>query len=137
MDKSLEERLYISHGGTCTKIRNKEDVLEIVKPNHLQCQHEEADTLLAFQANRISSGNILVRSTDTNFLIILLGLSGWSEGINIILDYGSGNHQRYIGVSKLAAIVEEKKPGITDTLIKFHALAQVVTAHHASLGKER
>ena len=36
-----------------------------------------------------------------------------------ILDYGSGNHQRYIAV---AAILEEKKPGITGALIGFHAL---------------
>ena len=39
-----------------------------------------------------------------------------------LLDYGSGNHQMYIGVSKLAAILEEKKPGITEALIGFHAL---------------
>ena len=30
------------------KMRNKEEVLEIEEPQHLQCQHEEADTLLAF-----------------------------------------------------------------------------------------
>ena len=74
------------------KMKNKEELLETEKPNHLQCQHEEADTLLAFHTNSISSGTILVRSTDTDVLIILLGLAGRSEGINIILDYGSGNH---------------------------------------------
>ena len=83
--------------------------MEIEELNHLQCQHEEADALLAFHANTISSRNILVRSTDTDNLIILLGHSGRSEGINIILDYGSGNYRRYIGVSKLAVILEEKK----------------------------
>ena len=62
-----------SHGGTCMK------GLETEKPYHLQCQHEEADTLLAFHANSISSGTILVRSTDTDVLIILLGLAGRSE----------------------------------------------------------
>ena len=93
-------------------------MLEIEEPNHLQCQHEEADTLLALHANRISSGNILVRSTITYVLIFFLGSL---EG-QIILDYGSGSHRRYIGVSKLAAILEEKKPGITEALIGFHAL---------------
>ena len=39
--------------------------LETEKPYHLQCQYEEADTLLAFHANSISSETILVRSTDT------------------------------------------------------------------------
>ena len=101
------------------KMRHKEEVLKIEGPQHLQCQHEEADTLLAFHANNISNGNILVSSSDTDVLIILLGLSGRSEGMTTILDYGSGNHRRYIAV---AAILEEKKPGITGALIGFHAL---------------
>ena len=94
-------------------------MLEIEVPQHLQCQHEEADTLLAFHANNISSGNILVSSSDTDVLIILFGLSGRSEGMTTILDYGSGNHRRYIAV---AAILKEKKHGITGALIGFHAL---------------
>ena len=101
------------------KMSNNEQVLETERPNHLQCQHEEADTLLAFHAN---SGTIMVRSTDTDVLIILLGLAGRSEGINIILDYGSGNHRRYIGVSEMAAILEEEQPGLTEALIGLHAL---------------
>ena len=101
------------------KMRNKEEVLEIEEPQHLQCQHEEGDTLLAFRANNISNRNILVSSSDTDVLIILLGLSGRSEGMTTILAYGSGNHRRYIAV---AAILEKKKPGITGALTGFHAL---------------
>ena len=101
--------VYISHGGTCMKMENKEAVLQIKETSHLQCQHEEADTLFAFHTSRISSGTILVRSTDTDVFIILLGLSGRSERFDVILDYGSGNHRRYIGVSELAAILEEKQ----------------------------
>ena len=52
--------VYISHSGTCMKMRHKEEVLEIEGAQHLQCQHEEADTLLAFHANNISNRNILV-----------------------------------------------------------------------------
>ena len=114
--------VYVSHGGICIKMSNTEEVLEIEEPNHLQCEHEEADTLLAFHTSSISSGNILVRSTDTDVLIILLGLSGRSEGMNIILDYGSGNHRRYIDVSNLAMVLEEKQPGVTAALIGLHAL---------------
>ena len=86
---------------------------------HLQCQ---PDTFLGFHANSISSGTILVRSSDTDVLIILLGLAGWSEEINLILDYGSGNHRRYIGVLELAAVLEEEQPGLTEALISLHAL---------------
>ena len=104
--------VYISHDGTCMKMKNKEDVLETEKPSHLQCKHEEADTLLAFHINSISSGTIIVRSTDKDVLIILLGLAGRSEGINIILDYGSGNHRRYIGVSELAALLKRNNQAL-------------------------
>ena len=62
------------------------------------------------------------RSTDTDVLTILLGLAGKSEEINLILDYGSGNHRRYIGVSELAAVLEEEQPGLTEALIGLHAL---------------
>ena len=101
---------------------NKDNVLQIEEPNHLHCRHEEADTLIAFHANNISTGNILVRFTDTDVFIILLGLYGRSEGINIIMDYGSGNHRRYIDVTKLADILEKKQTGITEALIGLHAL---------------
>ena len=47
--------MCILHGGKCMKMKNKEEVLETEKPNHLQCQHEEADTLLVFHINSISS----------------------------------------------------------------------------------
>ena len=114
--------MYISLGGTCMKMSTNEQVLETERPNHLQCQHEEANTHLEFHANSIFSVTIMVRSTDTDVLIILLGLAGRSEGINIILDYGSGNHRRYISVSELAAMLEEKQPGLTEAQIGLHAL---------------
>ena len=41
---------------------------------------------------------------------------------HLILDYGSGNHRRYIGVSELAAVLEEEQPGLTEVLIGLHAL---------------
>ena len=91
--------LYVSHGGKCIEMKNnEEELLQIEEPDYLQGQHEEADTLIAFHANSISTGIIHVRSTDTDVLIILLGLAGRSEEISIILDYGTGNHQRYIDV---------------------------------------
>ena len=115
--------VYVSHGGTCMEIKNIDGVLQKQHPNNLQSHHEEADTLIAFHAHIILRGNILVRSTDTDVVIILLGLSGRSEGINIIMDYGSGNNRRYIGVSiKLAAILEKKQPGTTEATVGLHTL---------------
>ncbi len=111
MAQSLEVRRCIFHMVVhAMKMKNKEELLETEKPNHLQCQHEEADTLLAFHTNSISSGTILVRSTDTDVLIILLGLAGRSgtyqslttEEVDILgvtsfvcLLYGLKNIQHY------------------------------------------
>lgn len=115
--------LYVSHGGACIELKsNGDNQLEIDQPSSFQCHHEEADTLIAFHAREISDGNILVRSSDTDVFIILLGLCGRSTGMNIIMDYGSGNNRRYIDVSNVAALQENKQPGSTEALIGLHAL---------------
>ena len=66
--------------------------------------------------------------------MILLGLAGRSRESNIILDYGSGNPRRYIVVSIIAAILNEKQAGMTEALLGMHALtAAAVTSQCASL----
>ena len=95
---------------------NNEHDRVITEPVNLQSRHEEADTLDAFHAKQAPEGNILIWSTDTDVLVILLGLAGRSRESNIILDYGSGNHRRYIVVSNIAAILNEKQAGMTEAL---------------------
>ena len=97
-------------------------MLELDRPSNLQSAHEEADTLIAFHVKKIYGGNVLVRSSDTNVLILLLGLVSRSNDLSVIMDYGHGNHRRYINVSHLAVCLEEKQSGITDALIGLHAL---------------
>lgn len=117
------KEVFISHGGKCIALKNNEDdQLQVRAPSHLQGRHEEADTLIAFHAKSVSGGRIMVRSTDTDVLVILLGLVGRSQGLNIVLDFGSGNHRRYINVSTLAVFLEEKQLGLTEALIGLHAL---------------
>ena len=118
--------LYVSHGGKCLSFMNTEtgsgSQIQVDEPSHLQAQHEEADTLIAFHAQKIQRGTILVRSTDTDVLVILTSLVGRSDGMSLIMDFGSGNHRRYINVSHIADRLEEKQPGLTDALIGLHAL---------------
>ncbi|KAG7162926.1 hypothetical protein Hamer_G001944 [Homarus americanus] len=123
--------VYISHGGKCMEMENSEDeMLQTLEPSRLQGQHKEADTLIAFHGKNITTGNILARSTDTDVLIILLGLVGSMEGLSIMMDYGSGNQWRYIYVSEIAAILEEKHSGLTEALLGLHAI-KVVILHSA------
>ena len=98
--------LYISHGGQCRELRNDGGILQSREPHNLQGRHEEAVTLIAFHIRSIGSGNVLVRSNDTDVVVILLHLAGNSHETNIILDYGSGNHRRYIDISQLAITLE-------------------------------
>ena len=42
--------------------------------------------------------------------------------IKTISDYGSVNHRRYVALSKIAAILNEKQPGPTEALLGMHAL---------------
>ena len=97
-------------------------MLEVDRPSNLRSAHEKADTLIAFHVKKIYGGNVLVRSSDTNVLILLLGLVGKSNDLSVIIDYGHGNHRRYINVSHLVVCLEEKQSGITDALIGLHAL---------------
>ena len=59
---------------------------------------------------------------DLEYLVIILGLVGRSRGSSIILDYGSENHRRYIGVSNIAAILSEKQVQVTEALLGVHGL---------------
>ena len=100
---------------------NNEHARMITEPANLQSRHEEADTLVAFHAKQSPEENILIRSTDTDVLVILLGLAGRSRESNIILGYGSGNHRRYKVVSNIAAILNQKQAGMREALLAMHA----------------
>ena len=101
---------------------NNDHDLVITEPDYFQSRHDEADTLVAYHANKAHEGSILVRSTDTDVLVILIGIAGRSRRRNRIIDYGSGNHRRYIDVSNIAAILNEKQDGVTEALRGMHAL---------------
>ena len=73
-------------------------------PPHLQGSHEEADTLIAFHfANVHEKGNVLIRASDTDIMVIIIGMIGREIGseketpiLHAIMDCGSSNSRRYI-----------------------------------------
>ncbi len=69
--------LIVSHGGNCVRITyNEQDSrMSVERPANLQGSHEEADTLLAFHAST-ATGNLVIRASDTDVLVILLGMIG-------------------------------------------------------------
>ena len=63
--------------------------------------HEEADTLIAFHIANITADNVIVRASDTDILVILIGVIGQESRedrtiADIIMDCGMGNSRRYI-----------------------------------------
>jgi len=63
------------------------DVLDIYKPHAMQAEHEEADTLIVFYATKITTSHLLVRSSDTDVLIIFLGLTNKISNVTVISNY--------------------------------------------------
>ena len=97
-------------------------------PESYQGVHEEADSLIAFHLSQ-SKGNIMVRGTDTDILIILLGMLGKhkEEGIQgqygqIVFDCGQGNSRRFIDVTSIHLKLEENHEGFSRALLGLHAL---------------
>ena len=84
-------------------------------PAHPHGSHEEADTLLAFHASSVA-GNAVIRASDTDVLVILLGMIGRHLTSQrpttyscIIMDCGSGNIRRLIDVRSIANALEANR----------------------------
>lgn len=65
-------------------------------------RHEEADTKIVYHACNMDEENILIRCSDTDILVIMLGnMEHLRASVKIWMDVGVGNAQRYIDVTKL------------------------------------
>lgn len=118
--------VIISYGGDCLQYSPDHSTQQITqsRPVHLQGDHEEADTLIAFHIANITSSTIIVRASDTDVLVILIGLLGKQRREarpQIIFDCGSGNNRRYINVNNVADVLEEKNEGLAQALPGYHA----------------
>lgn len=125
----VNKTLVVSHGGNCIRLTFDELDLKmnVEHPANLQGSHEEADTLLAFHVSSIT-GAAVIRASDTDVLIILLGMIGRhltslrpSTYSHIIMDCGSGNSRHHINVSSIASALETKQRGLAAAMPGLHA----------------
>ena len=87
------------------------------------------NTLIAFHVAQ-SKGNIVnvVRGTDTDILIILLGMVSKHEEeapvqyTKVVYDCGQGNSQRFIDITAMHQKLEEVHNGLAKAMIGLHAL---------------
>lgn len=115
--------IYVSHGGRCLRLDNNSmGMLRTSEPAEYQANHEEADTLIGYHVYQLH-GRMLVRSSDTDVLVILLGLTQKiTQYVDIIMDFGAGNDRRFVHVSDIAKNLEASKPGLTEAIVAFHAI---------------
>ena len=119
----------MSYGGNCLQLTfNELDwKMHVRYPANLQGSHEEADTLLAFHASSLD-GHAVIRASDTDILVILLGMIGRHLTSQrptayscIIMDCGSVNSRRHIDVSSIANALEAKQKGLAAAMLGPHA----------------
>ena len=119
--------LFASHGEDCFHYTATEDQkINVAIPTHLQADHEEADTLVAFPLDKITSTSVLVRASDTDILVILIGKLGKQcpevrSMMKVVMDCGSGNNRRYINITNIVYVLEERKPGLSRAMPGYHA----------------
>ena len=118
-----DKTLYLSHGGKCIKLFVDDDgSLQFQFPDDFQANHEEADTLIVLHASKVS-GISKIRSSDTDVLVLLIALvKTLPAGSGIFLDYGTSNNRRMIDVCSIATQLEQSQPGLSQSLMAFHAL---------------
>lgn len=92
------------------------DVLSLACP-----AHEEADTKIVFHICKINfDANVTIRCSDTDVAIIMLGnMEHLQHKLNISMQVGVGNHQRFINITKL---YENLGPKLSAALPGYHAL---------------
>ena len=119
--------LVVCHGGHCVRITFNQinGTMNVEYPQSLQGKHEEADTLLAFHAAYVP-GSVVVRTSDTDVIVILMGMLGRNllEGRplqSIVMDCGSGNKRRYIDITSIANALENKQAGLPAAMPGLHA----------------
>jgi hypothetical protein len=119
--------LIASYGGECLQyVPDADEHITVTSPAHLQGDHEEADTLIVFHISNITASHVIVRSSDTDVLVILIGALGQQRRevramANIIMDCGVGDTRRYINVTNIANVLEQLTPGLPRALPGFHA----------------
>ena len=117
-----EKIIYISHGGNCIRLKNTSGQLKVTRPEVMQGQHEEADTLIAFRVGSTECGTVMVCLSDTDVVIVLTSLAARRPDLSIIMDYGTSNNKRFIDISTIADVLEKKQSGLSDALIGLHSL---------------
>ncbi|KAK5637859.1 hypothetical protein RI129_000142 [Pyrocoelia pectoralis] len=109
----------------CYSYKVQNNVVKMEENYELSCDdHEEADTKIVRHVCKIDNDfatNVLIKSCDTDVLIITLGNMDHLQcnSLTIFMEYGNNNKRRLINISQLST---ELGPKVCSSLPGFHAL---------------
>ncbi|XP_050294313.1 uncharacterized protein LOC126734656 [Anthonomus grandis grandis] len=106
---------------SCYKYQvNDGKIVKTLEPSLTCPAHEEADTKMIFHVSQLKfDANITIRCSDTDVLIIMLGnMSQIRYNHHIHMEVGTGNHHRFIDVTKLFDTLGKD---VSEALPAFHA----------------
>lgn len=117
----INKTVYLNYD-VCYKYEENDGKVIQRIANELSCErHEEADTKIIYHVCQNENDcNILIRCSDTDVLIIMLGnMQHMNSASNIYMNVGVGNNCRYINVSEMYRKVGNL---FCSSLPGFHAL---------------
>ena len=102
-DTIKDKIIFANSGDICYSYRNIDGRIIRIRENTLCCTHEEADSRMVFHLSTITQrSKVIIRSMDTDVLIILLGCkANLSPLLQIWMEVGlsSKNNLRYIQIN--------------------------------------
>ena len=85
--------------------------------------------LITLDPETNKTDKLIVRASDTNVLIILLGMIAKHgeyevqvQYEDILMDVGHGNNQRYVSVTNIYNEMENNCPGVSAAIVGLHTL---------------
>lgn len=100
----IDNKIIYVNAETCFKYVVSDGKVVRTEDQTLTClAHEEADTKMIFHVCQLNvDANVTIRCSDTDVLIIMLAnMSNVSSNLQICMQVGVGNNQRFINVTRL------------------------------------
>lgn len=103
--------LYVGVETECVRFRGVNGEVEVSPIPHLGCNHPEADTRICLHlidaSRSFEKGDLVVRATDTDILVIILHHSD-QISLTVWMDIGTSVNRRYVNLSAIAGEIGRK-----------------------------
>ena len=116
--------MFLTHGECCHAIASRDGVVAATEVGELHCSHEEADTRIFLHAQFIAKYKeglpIIIRSPDTDVMVIGLAMSSHLGSSRLLFHTGKDDKERTIDLQK---IMDHFGVDIASALIGLHCFS--------------